>query len=206
MFCCGCCCYCRLVHREHTYTQIENTHNNPGLDRQFQGLLCFFQTVISTSLNTRLFVVHRNVRLINGSMQFVFGSSQKQEGWNEARSVAVSRYLERLLTCYKSFYTSVCVCVSIGCLGVCMGMSTRSWMLIFTFKGAYCKFSLWHFFWYTVWMLSCQTGCSKACFIFFSWVCVPISHFSCQNYLLKRIISMAPFTGLWFWQISFQPN
>lgn len=53
-------------------------------------------------------------------------------------------------------------------------------------------------------MLSCQTGCCEACFILFFRGCVPIPDFLCLNHPLMTVMSVAPFTGLWFWLISFQ--
>ena len=140
----------------HTHsTQIENTITLAWTGCvSYQGLLCFFQPVISHSLDTRLFVVHWNVRLITRSLQCIFGSKVQNEG----RPVAIVSWYWReivkllwniLYKCVWVQYVWVtgCVCV---CVCVCVGVNTRSWMLIFIYKGAYCNFSLWGFY-DTVW-------------------------------------------------------
>lgn len=72
--------------------------------------------------------------------------AKKREVWNEGRAVALVMQNRRDCWTVVKHFIQVCMCVCTECMGV----STCNWMLIFTYKGAYCNFSLWGFY-DTVW-------------------------------------------------------
>lgn len=184
------------AHILHMYEDRE--HNNSGFDFcvSYQGLLCF-----SLRLDTRLF--HSNVWLNAHSLQrlfFFLGSGQKQEVWKEGRTVALST-AEPQSDCWTVMKHFLQVWVSAVRMGVCV--CTCNWMLILIFKEAYCNFSLWGFY-DTVWQcfLAKLVAATRHVLYYSSELCVHSWLFFVSNGL-KRNMSTAPFTGLWFWLISF---
>lgn len=77
--------------------------------------------MISHSLDTRLFVVHWNVRLITCSLQCIFGSSQKQEVRKLRKNSCVSiTVLKRDCWTVMKHFIWVCVSAVCMCVWVCV--------------------------------------------------------------------------------------